>query len=75
MYFTADVRGAGLGSRLLEIILDAARQAGYTSCYLETIESMDKARQLYLKSGFESIKKPLGNTGHGSCNQFMIMDL
>lgn len=75
MYFTADVRGAGLGSRLLEIILDSARQAGYTSCYLETIDSMDKARQLYLKYGFESINKPLGNTGHGSCNHFMKMDL
>lgn len=75
MYFMAELRGSGLGSRLLEIILDAARQAGYTTCYLETMDNMGKARQLYLKYGFEPIKNPLGNTGHSSCNRFMKMEL
>ena len=75
MYFTVDGRGAGLGSQLLEIILDAARQAGYTTCYLETMDNMVKARQLYFKYGFEPITNSLGNTGHGSCNRFMKMDL
>ncbi len=75
MYFLQELRGSGLGSRLLAILLKAARDAGYTNCYLETMDNMSRARQLYLKHGFQPIEKPLGNTGHGSCNCFMAMDL
>ncbi len=75
MYFLRELRGSGLGTRLLRILLDAARDAGYTSCYLETMDNMSQARQLYLKHGFKLIESPLGNTGHGSCNRFMAMDL
>jgi len=75
MYFLHELRGSGFGTRLLKILLNAARNAGYTSCYLETMDSMSQARQLYLKHGFKLIDSPLGDTGHGSCNRFMAMDL
>ncbi len=75
MYFLRELRGSGLGTRLLKILLNTARDAGYTSCYLETMDSMSQARQLYLKYGFKLIESPLGNTGHGSCNRFMAMEL
>ena len=75
MYFLHELRGSGLGTRLLKILLNAARDAGYTSCYLETMDNMSRARQLYLKHGFKLIESPLGNTGHGSCNRFMALDL
>jgi putative acetyltransferase len=75
MYFLHELRGSGLGARLLKILLNAAREAGYTSCYLETMDNMSRATQLYLKHGFKLIESPLGNTGHGSCNRFMAMDL
>ncbi len=75
MYFLQELRGSGLGSRLLEILIKGARDAGYASCYLETMDTMSRARQLYLKHGFQPIEKPLGNTGHGSCNCFMAMGL
>jgi len=75
MYFLRELRGSGLGTRLLKILLNTARDAGYTSCYLETMDNMSQARQLYLKHGFKLIESPLGNTGHGSCNRFMAMDL
>ncbi len=42
---------------------------------LETMDGMAQARQLYLKHGFKLINSPLGNTGHGSCNRFMVLDL
>jgi len=74
MYFLDELRGAGLGTQLLEILLEAARDAGYSSCYLETMDNMSKARKLYLKYGFKPIENPLGNTGHGSCNRFMVKD-
>jgi len=75
MYFMPELRGNGLGTRLLGIILDAARTAGYTLCYLETLEGMHQARRLYAKQGFEPIDQALGNTGHSSCNRFMTLKL
>ena len=64
-----------MGSRLLAQILDAARDAGYEQCYLETLEHMEAARRLYRKHGFVSIDKPMGNTGHSGCNSWMVKDL
>lgn len=75
MYFLPELRGSGMGSKLLEVILEAARTAGYTLCYLETLEHMDQARKLYRQYGFESIDQPLGNTGHSGCNSWMVKDL
>jgi putative acetyltransferase len=75
MYFLPELRNTGMGTRLLALILDAARGAGYARCYLETLGSMNEARRLYLKHGFEAIDGPLGNTGHSGCNSWMIREL
>ena len=75
MYFRPQLRGSGQGTRLLSVILDAARQAGYRRCYLETLGNMSDARRLYLKHGFEPLDAPLGNTGHSGCNNWMLKDL
>ena len=75
MYFLPELRGIGLGATLLAVILDAAREAGYRRCYLETLASMRDARRLYLKHGFEPMDQPLGNTGHSGCNSWMIRNL
>lgn len=75
MYFLPALRGSGMGNRLLGAILDAARAAGYRRCYLETLDSMDAARRLYLGHGFASIDAPLGDTGHSGCNRWMVKTL
>jgi putative acetyltransferase len=75
MYFLPELRGTGMGTKLLAVILEAAREAGYRRCYLETLGNMRAARRLYLKHGFEPIEAPLGNTGHSGCNAWMIRDL
>ncbi|MEJ8568121.1 bifunctional helix-turn-helix transcriptional regulator/GNAT family N-acetyltransferase [Elongatibacter sediminis] len=75
MYFRQELRGTGLGTRLLGMILEAARTAGYRQCYLETLESMGQARRLYEKHGFAEIDGALGATGHSGCNRFMLADL
>ena len=75
MYFRPDLRGLGLGSRLLGMILDDARAAGYTLCYLETLETMAQARRLYTRFGFAEHDGPLGSTGHTGCNRFMTLAL
>ena len=75
MYFLPELRGSGMGSYLLQLILDAARAAGYRRCYLETLEHMHQARRLYRKYGFKLIDAPMGNTGHTGCNSWMVRDL
>ena len=75
MYFLPELRGTGMGHRLLGIILATARAAGYSLCYLETLEGMDQASKLYTQHGFAPVSQSLGNTGHSSCNRFMTLDL
>ena len=64
MYLLPEARGVGLGERLLRLCLDAAKEAGYKTCYLETIREMSTARSLYEKYGFKRLDGPMGNTGH-----------
>ncbi len=75
MYFLPELRGSGMGHRLLGIILDAARATGYSLCYLETLDDMNQARKLYTRHGFMPINHALGSTGHSSCNRFMTLAL
>ena len=75
MYFMPEARGIGLGSKMMEKCLNFAKQAGFDQCYLETMPYMDDARKLYRKVGFQSIDKPMGDTGHYSCSVWMLKDL
>jgi putative acetyltransferase len=70
MYFLPEARGRGAGRLLLERCLDAARERGYATVYLETLSGMSDARRLYEKLGFLRIDGPLGQTGHFGCNTF-----
>ena len=75
MYFLTPLRGLGLGTRLLAVVLQAARNSGYKLCYLETLDHMAHARHLYQKHGFTMIDSPMGNTGHSACNSWMLKTL
>lgn len=55
LYVRKAFRGFGLGRQLTEAILDAARQAGYTSVLLDTLDDMEAARALYEDLGFEPV--------------------
>ena len=75
MYFLPITRGKGLGSKLINICLNKAKELGYDNCYLETMPYMNAARALYKKNGFTNLEKAMGNTGHYSCNVWMIKKL
>ena len=75
MYALPSVRGIGIGRRLLERCLEAARAEGFRLCYLETLQHMHLARALYEKVGFRPLDAPMGNTGHHSCNGWYAMEL
>lgn len=72
MYFLPIARGHGLGTRLIDRCLDAARDFGYDGCYLETMSYMETAQHLYKKYGFELLDGPMGDTGHHACGVHMI---
>ncbi len=75
MYFLESARGKGYGTKMMKICLDEARKFGFKQCYLETMHQMENAQKLYLKTGFNYIDGPMGNTGHYSCPVHMIIDL
>lgn len=68
MYFLPEVRGFGFGKKMVLQCLAKAKELGYTKCYLETVARMEQANQLYQKLGFEKLDKPMGCTGHCSCD-------
>ena len=53
LYLNEELRGMGLGKKLVELIINDAKQIGYLKMRLDTIkEKMPKAVDLYYKFGF-----------------------
>jgi len=75
MYFTPEARGIGLGSEMMKTCLQKAKDFGFEKCYLETLPYMEEARKLYRKVGFKNLDAPMGDTGHYSCNLWMLKNL
>jgi putative acetyltransferase len=75
MYFMPQARGQGIGAKMMDKCLEAAKSFGYEKCYLETMPYMEAAQKLYRKSGFDYICEPMGNTGHNACPVWMIKEL
>ena len=75
MYFLPEARGGGHGRRVLQACIDRARELGFKTMYLETLTGMDAAMRLYEKFGFEKLGKPMGATGHFSCDRYFARTL
>ena len=75
MYFKSEARGIGLGDKMMKICLKKAMEFGFESCYLETMPFMNEARILYRKVGFKNLESRMGDTGHYSCNLWMLKNL
>lgn len=75
MYFAPETRGLGIGSQMMAICLQTAKDFGFENCYLETMPYMLDAQKLYKKVGFEYIDAPMGCTGHTSCPVWMLKKL
>jgi len=77
MYLEPSVRGIkdegelSVADHLMERCLDFAKN-NYAACYLETFRTMERAIRFYQKKGFLPLEKPLGNTGHGSCDHWFV---
>lgn len=75
MYFLPELRGLGVGAKLLRLLLEAATAEGFAVCYLETLEHMSRARRVYESFGFERLDAPMGQTGHHGCNSWYARSL
>jgi putative acetyltransferase len=75
MYLRPDARGRGIGDALLDRCLAAAKQFLYVRCYLETITQMHAALEFYGRHGFRDLQAPLGRTGHGHNDRWMMRSL
>lgn len=75
MYFLPQARNRGIGSEMMAKCLEFAKEQGFTQCYLETLPYMENARKLYARSGFTSLEKPMGDTGHYNCSVWMLKEL
>lgn len=72
MYFLPELRGKGLGQLMIDTCVKAARDCGYTQCYLETLEAMTAANHLYHKNGFRKLSSHMGSTGHSGCDAYFV---
>ncbi len=75
MYLLQQGRGKRFGFQIILKCLEKATVFGYEKCYLETLPEMLAAQNLYMKSGFEYLSAPMGNTGHTTCPVWMIKKL
>ena len=72
MYLLPEVRGLGLGRKIIQQCIAFAKKEGYQNIYLETMPELKKALSTYEKFGFEYIDHPMGNTGHFGCDLWML---
>lgn len=73
-FLKPEARGNGYGKMLMKISEKEARMHGYKQLYLESFPDMQAAVHLYEKYGYKRLSQPLGNTGHFSCNVWMLKE-
>lgn len=71
-YLSSAARGKGLGGMILDLIIRRAKEAGYTSLYIETFPLFGKAIDMYKGRGFQLLDGRLGDSGHTATSIFML---
>ncbi|WP_299711298.1 GNAT family N-acetyltransferase [uncultured Tenacibaculum sp.] len=74
-YISSTVRGKGIGKNLMLKSIDSAKEMGYENVYLESLPHFSKAIAMYEESGFKTLDTQLGNSGHSSCNVWMVKNV
>jgi putative acetyltransferase len=75
MYLRQASRGLGIGRALLQRCAQTARQLRFDQCYAETISEMSRAIAFYERHGFRRLNSPLGQTGRGFTDCWLLLPL
>ncbi|MEL6204758.1 MAG: GNAT family N-acetyltransferase [Pseudomonadota bacterium] len=60
LFVTASARGTGVGTALIEAVVDEAHELGLTQLCLEVVDSNPRARALYGRLGFRTVQEERG---------------
>lgn len=74
LYLLKEYRNLGIGKKLIEQSIEFASKY-YNSIYLETMNELAGAIELYKRLGFRFIDQRLGDSGHFSCPLWMLKSL
>jgi putative acetyltransferase len=74
-YLSKGARGKGIGKKLMLKSIKTARDLKYSQIYLESLPQFANAVRIYETQGFVRLSKPLGNSGHSTCNIWMLKQL
>lgn len=74
LYLADSVKGKGWGYRLISIIEEKMKEAGYKASYLETHHNLKTAMHVYEKSGYARIERPK-EVAHGAMTDFFYKEL
>lgn len=70
-YISKDIRGLGYGRKLYDIAEKFAKEQGYDSLYIETIDILGIANDVYYHYGFDQRDKPLNGSEHSLMNVWL----
>lgn len=75
MYFSPQLRGLGIGKKLLDMCIETAKKLGYDTIQLETMPTMITAQNLYTSRGFVKQRKDQQSHCNQACDIFMVKQL
>ncbi len=73
MYLLPEVRGIGLGKKIITECIRFAKETGFENIYIETMPELGQAMKTYEKFGFQYLDGPMGETGHFGCDRWMLL--
>ena len=66
LFVQPQTRGAGIGKKLVEKVINEVKVMGYSRVWLDTIPGMDSAQALYRGMGFKEIPRYRDNPNQGT---------
>jgi putative acetyltransferase len=75
MYLRPENRHLRVGHALFAACIEQSRRYRFEYCYAETISEMATAITFYERHGFRRLAAPVGDTGHGHNNRWMMLNI